>query len=197
MLERKEALSRIVPQILIIERQDSLQRIAEMTASDRESYIKKMLRAYRRQQGLAEDDNNNSSGGYGFRSNSVVPDMFTNPIGAGDWYFYNQSVKAKGYSDFKSRWGNRPNVDNWQVQSMIAQQITGLTPASNLRLNGAGPNAATPAAAQITAESLMAGLPAHTGENAEVKGFSGKRPFCSRKILAGLYTGLSWGIESI
>ena len=39
------------------------------------------------------------------------------------------------------------------------QQITGLTPASNLRLNGAGPNAAAPAAAQLTAESLMAGLP--------------------------------------
>jgi hypothetical protein len=130
-----------------------------MTASERESYIKKMLRAYRRQQGLAEDDYSSGSGGYGFRSNSVVPDMFTNPIGAGDWYFYNQSVKAKGYSDFKSRWGNRPNVDNWQVQSLINQQITGLTPASNLRLNGAEPNVATPAAAQLTAESLMAGLP--------------------------------------
>ncbi len=159
LLERKEALSRIVPQILIIERQDSLQRIAEMTAAERDAYIKKMLRAYRKQQGLAEDDYSSGSGGYGFRSNSVVPDMFTNPIGAGDWYFYNQSVKAKGYGDFKSRWGNRPNVDNWEVQSLINQQITGLTPASNLRLNGAEPNAATPAAAQLTAESLMAGLP--------------------------------------
>jgi tetratricopeptide (TPR) repeat protein len=159
LLERKEALSRIVPQILIIERQDSLQRIAEMTAAERDAYIKKMLRAYRRQQGLAEDDYSSGSGGYGFRSNNVVPDMFTNPIGAGDWYFYNQSVKAKGYSDFKSRWGNRPNVDNWEVQSLINQQITGLTPASNLRLNGAESNAATPAAAQLTAESLMAGLP--------------------------------------
>ena len=158
LLERKEALSRIVPQILIIERQDSLQRIADMTPADREAYIKKMLRAYRRQQGLAEDDSF-GSGGYGFRTNSVVPDMFSNPIGAGDWYFYNQSVKAKGYSDFKSKWGNRPNVDNWEVQSLIAQQITGLTPASNLLPNGAGQNGAAPAAAQLTAESLMAGLP--------------------------------------
>ncbi|HEY2349535.1 MAG TPA: hypothetical protein VGH64_10980, partial [Puia sp.] len=73
-------------------------------------------------------------------------------------YFYNQSVKAKGYGDFKSKWGNRPNVDNWQVQSLINQQITGLTPASSLLPNGQ-PNGATAPAAQLTAESLMAGLP--------------------------------------
>jgi len=159
LVDRKQALSRIVPQILIIQRQDSLQRIANMTASERESYIKKMLRAYRKQQGLAEDDNSGGSGGYGFKSNSVVPDMFNNPVGAGDWYFYNQSVKAKGYNDFKSRWGNRPNVDNWEAQSLINRQVTGLTPASNLRLNGAEPAAATPAAAQLTAESLLEPVP--------------------------------------
>ncbi|HEY2648129.1 MAG TPA: hypothetical protein VGI38_03015 [Puia sp.] len=158
LLERKEALSHIVPEILIIKRQDSLQRIAEMTPSERDAYIKKMLRAYRRQLGLAEEDNFGGSGGYGFRSNSVVPDMFTNPIGAGDWYFYNQSVKAKGYGDFKSKWGNRPNVDNWQVQSLINQQITGLTPASSLLPNGQ-PNGAAAPAVQLTAESLLAGLP--------------------------------------
>ena len=78
LLDRKQALSHIVPQILIIQRQDSLQRIAAMTPAEREAYIKKMLRAYRKQQGLAEEDNN-GSGGYGFRTNNVVPDMFNNP----------------------------------------------------------------------------------------------------------------------
>jgi hypothetical protein len=160
LLDRKNALARIVPQILIIHRQDSLQRIAAMTPSDRESYIKKMLRAFRKQQGLSEEDNSSAgSGGYAFKANTVVPDMFSNPNGAGDWYFYNQSVKAKGYNDFKSKWGNRPNVDNWQAQSLINTQITGLTPASNLRLNGAESAPAAAAAVTLTAQSLMENIP--------------------------------------
>jgi hypothetical protein len=158
--ERKMALSRIVPQILIIRRQDSLQRIAAMTPSERESYVKKMLRTYHKQQGLAEDDSNGGSGGYGFNTNNPNANMF-NTGTPGEWYFYNQSVKAKGYNDFKSKWGNRPNVDFWEAQSMVNRQVTGLTPASNLRMNGAE-TAATPVApapAQITMISLMEGLP--------------------------------------
>ena len=159
LLDRKQALSRIVPQILIIQRQDSLQKIAAMTPDDRDAYIKKMLRAYRKQQGLSEEEFNSGSAGYGFSSNNATTNMF-NSAGTGEWYFYNQAVKAKGYNDFKSKWGNRPNVDNWEAQSLINRQITGLTPASNLRLNGAesGPGSA-PAAAQITAKSLMEALP--------------------------------------
>jgi tetratricopeptide (TPR) repeat protein len=159
LLDRKQALSRIVPQILIIQRQDSLQRIAAMTPEEREAYIKKILRAYRKQQGLKEEDFNGGSGGYGFNTNNTNTDMF-NTSGTGDWYFYNQAVKAKGYNDFKSKWGNRPNVDNWEVQSLVNRQITGLTPASNLRLNGSESGPATaPAAAQLTAQSLLEAIP--------------------------------------
>ena len=67
LLDRKQALGHIVPLILIIQRQDSLQRIAEMTPEERDSYIKRMLRAYRKQQGLAEEDFGGGSGGYGWR----------------------------------------------------------------------------------------------------------------------------------
>src|SRR6202035_228992 len=55
LIDRKQALSHIVPQILTIQRQDSLQRIAAMTPAERDSYIRKMLRAYRKQLGLSEE----------------------------------------------------------------------------------------------------------------------------------------------
>jgi hypothetical protein len=157
LLDRKQALSRIVPQILIIQRQDSLQRIAEMTPDERNAFIKKILRANRIKI-LDEDDNNFSSGGYGFKSNNANTDMFNNSA-TGDWYFYNQAVKARGYNDFKSKWGNRPNVDNWEAQAMINRQVTGLTPASGLRLNGAEAGTAAPVASTITAQSLLAAVP--------------------------------------
>jgi hypothetical protein len=156
LLDRKLALSHIVPQILIIRRQDSLQRIAAMTESEREAYIKKILRA-NRIKALDEDDANFGSNGYGFKSNNGSTDMF-NSNGAGDWYFYNQAVKSSGYSNFKSKWGNRPNVDNWDAQSLINRQVTRLTPASSLRLNGAETPTA-PAAPMLTAQSLLDGLP--------------------------------------
>ena len=158
LLDRKEALSHVVPPILIIQRQDSLQRIALMSPSERESYVKKMLRAYRKQQGLAEEDNGSGSGGYGFSGNNANAGMFNNNQ-PGEWYFNNQSLKAKGYNDFKSRWGNRPNVDFWEAQSLINRQVTGLTPASNLQLNGAEKTAAAATAPGLTIQNLMDGLP--------------------------------------
>jgi tetratricopeptide (TPR) repeat protein len=158
LLDRKQALSRIVPQILIIRRQDSLQRIAAMTPQERDSYIKKILRAYRKQQGLAEEDNSGGSGGYGFNTNNPNANMFASAT-TGEWYFYNQGVKAKGYNDFKSKWGTRPNVDFWEAQSVINKQVTGLAPASNQRLNGAEPTQAVPAAPQLTAQALLEAVP--------------------------------------
>ncbi len=157
LFDRKQALTHIVPEILIIQRQDSFQHIAAMTPAERESYLKKIFRAYRKQQGLAEEDISNGSGGYAFKGNSVIPDMFNNPNGAGDWYFYNQSVKSKGYNDFKSRWGNRPNVDNWVAQSMISRQTAGQVPSTS-RLNSAESPTPLPAP-KITIESLTDALP--------------------------------------
>ena len=158
LLDRKQALSHIVPQMLIIQRQDSLQRIAAMSGSEREAYIKKILRVLRKQQGLAEEDNSGGSGGYGFASNNPNANMFNNPV-VGDWYFYNQSVKAKGYNDFKAKWGNRPNVDFWEAQSLVNRQVTGLNPASNLRLNGAETTTTATPAIQLTTANLLDAVP--------------------------------------
>jgi hypothetical protein len=158
LLDRKQALSHIVPQILLIQRQDSLQRIAAMTPEEREAYIKKMIRAYRKQQGLSEEEISGGSGGYGFKTNTATTDMF-NSGGTGDWYFYNQSLKAKGYNDFKSKWGNRPNVDNWQVQSMINKQVAGANQPGSNRLNGAESGPGAPPVKELTAQSLLDAIP--------------------------------------
>ena len=158
LLDRKQALSHIVPQILIIQRQDSLQRIASMTPEEREVYLKKLARALNKKQGLAEEDaGGTGAGGYGFVSNSTNADMFGGS--PGDWYFYNPSIKSKGYGDFKSKWGNRPNVDNWEVQSLINQQNTGLVSGNTLQANGAETAPVVPQAKQIKSEDLLESVP--------------------------------------
>ncbi len=157
LLDRKQALNQVVPQIMIIERQDSLQRIASMTEEDRNAFIKKMIRAYRKQQGLAEEEQSGGNG-YGFKTNSTNADMFNDNSNV-EWYFYNLSLKSKGYNEFRSKWGNRPNADNWQVQSMINKQKPGTAAGKLNSLNGAEGN---PAAAQqvvLTPQMLLQNVP--------------------------------------
>lgn len=123
---RKGALSRVVQQLEIIERQDSLQRIANMPEEVREAFVRKLAKQLRKQQGLKEEDvsgapdnslltqNNN---------NAPAPDLFGDNT-KGDWYFYNSGLKSKGFNDFKNKWGGRKNVDNWRRMAAVRQAAT-------------------------------------------------------------------------
>jgi tetratricopeptide (TPR) repeat protein len=156
--DRKKALDKIVEQMDIIERQDSLQRIAYMTPEERNAYIKKMLKGLRKQRGLAEEE---QPGGQNFAFNSNNAgnaDMFNTGSNA-EWYFYNNSLKSKGYNDFKAKWGNRPNVDNWMLSSLVARQkLPGNNnePGKGNALENNNPQAQV---AALTTESLLANVP--------------------------------------
>jgi hypothetical protein len=115
--ERKTALTTIVRNLDVINRQDSLQRIAALPPPQRDAYIKKLVRYLRKMQGLRDESDSGSNNAM-LRNNNAVPDLFSNSSGA-DWYFDNPALKAKGYSDFRTKFGNRPNVDDWQVSSIM------------------------------------------------------------------------------
>ena len=118
---RKDALAGIALQQSIINRQDSLQKIAAMPATAREAYIKKLLRQLRKQQGLKEDDTSFGNTPSFADNNSAPTDLFNTDAKA-DWYFSNANLKSRGYGEFKAKWGNRPNADNWQRSAAIKQQ---------------------------------------------------------------------------
>jgi hypothetical protein len=48
-------------------------------------------------------------------------ELFSNSS-KGEWYFYNASLKSKGASEFKAKWGNRGNVDNWRRSAGMSFQ---------------------------------------------------------------------------
>ncbi|HVS95683.1 MAG TPA: hypothetical protein VHE54_04325, partial [Puia sp.] len=115
--DRKAGLAVIVSNLQVIDRQDSLQRIASLPAAQRDALIRKLVRTLRRQQGLRDEQDTGLSNAP-LRSNQTVPDLFSNGAGA-SWYFDNPALKAKGFSDFRTNWGNRPNVDNWAIASIM------------------------------------------------------------------------------
>ncbi len=157
LTDRRAALDRVVPQMLIIRRQDSLQRLAAMPEAARNAVIRKMLRAYRKQLGLAEDEKDSTSGNSPFQTNKANADMFSD-AGAGEWYFNNSALRSRGFNEFKSKWGNRPNVDNWMLQSM-ANRNKQVQTASNAKNGNAADQAPVAAAPALTAAMLLKNIP--------------------------------------
>jgi tetratricopeptide (TPR) repeat protein len=116
--ERRNGLSKIVEQINIIEREDSLQTIAAMAPADRTAFIKKMVKRLRKENGLKEVDNDNGTTPISFDSKKNEPaDLFASGNNKGEWYFYNTALKSKGLTEFKRKWGTRTNTDNWRRKS--------------------------------------------------------------------------------
>lgn len=138
---RKEMLGRIAEQYSVVFRQDSLQKIAAMPEEERKAFVRKIVRELRKQQGLKpEEDGRTPTGGINAASKSGG-DLFSGTPAKGEWYFYNASAKTKGMQDFRSRWGNRPNVDNWrriaQVRNSGAVKLGGDLSATTNKGGGA------------------------------------------------------------
>jgi tetratricopeptide (TPR) repeat protein len=117
---RRNALSKIVEKIDVIQREDSLQRIAAMAPAERDALLKKMVKQLRKQRGLKDEEVPQDGGPITFNSDRNKPiDLFETNNKGGAWYFYNNSLKTRGFSDFKRTWGDRPNVDNWWRKAAI------------------------------------------------------------------------------
>jgi len=170
---RKTALSRIVDAITKIETEDSLQRIASLQPAEREDFVRKMVRRLRKEKGLKEinansgGDNNNPFN----TNNNQAGDLFA--ASGGEWYFSSASRKSKGFNEFRSKWGNRNNVDNWRRKSATEFTMPGTgnpdqkadpgkgdTKGTGKTTNTKGNTNPNPVNEQeISFEALMAGLP--------------------------------------
>lgn len=114
---RKPPLQTIAVNTLLVIKEDSLQALAKLPAAQRDAIIKKHVKLLRAKLGLKEEDPANFNPAV-----KKVPDLFENNNKSNDFYFYNASLKARGFSEFKARWGERPNVDNWRRKSSIDRQ---------------------------------------------------------------------------
>lgn len=108
VVDRKSLLEKLALNYAVIQREDSLLRIAGMSEAKRRVFLEEVIEqlqqeAEQKSQDMAlqqndpnANNNNNQSGGV--------------------WYFYNTASKAKGYNDFINQWGKRKNIDNWRTE---------------------------------------------------------------------------------
>ena len=158
--DRKRALSAIVQNLNVVERQDSLQRIANLPEAEREALIKKLVRQLRRQQGLKEEEvSGGSKSAAGSSSTAAAPDLFSDKQSKGEWYFYNDNLKSGGAASFKQSWGNRPNIDNWRRFSNVTAQLRRETPDNTRGGTSTGTAGDADAGAAPSYESVLKRIP--------------------------------------
>ena len=167
--ERKEALIKIAAAISAIEKEDSVQRIALMPAGERDEYLKKLVRKLRKEKGYKDDGG--SSGAVdnsSFVNNRQPVDLFEKNNSKGEWYFNNSSLKSRGFSEFKSKWGTRANIDNWRRKTAVDAVVNnGSKPDAGGDIKGsgkdnpksAGKNAAGSSLEDVSYETLIKDVP--------------------------------------
>lgn len=156
--ERRDALANVVEKIRVIELEDSLQKIAAMPAAERDAFLKKLSKALRKASGSKEEDFTSSTN-TGFSNSKNEPTDLFAPA-KGEWYFYNSGLKSKGFSEFKSRWGKRENVDNWRRASATAANAKGPAFGDPLDAGQAlGKDSATSGLVENSYDALLQNVP--------------------------------------
>jgi tetratricopeptide (TPR) repeat protein len=125
---KSQNLNALVGQLSVIQREDSLQKVAKMTEAERNSLISLIIERVRK-----NETEMKSEGDYNDRYNLGQyyenERRFQNNIEQeGKWYFYNQSALTFGRTEFRRRWGERKLEDNWRRMNksrISASQISG------------------------------------------------------------------------
>jgi len=109
-----KSLSNLVENLHTVERQDSLQKIAQMPEIERESLIARLMKEEQENQRNLENLSLQGAQGQGYyRGNRNRMGMGNRQGGAG-WYFYNPQTVTYGRVTFQQRWGKRTLEDDWR-----------------------------------------------------------------------------------
>ena len=111
---RSQNLAELVGQLEIIRTEDSLRRLASMSAQERSVVIAGIIEKVRQEEmRLAEEGQ--SSDMYNLGQYYESERRFRDNIEMeGQWYFYNQAALTFGRTEFRRRWGERKLEDNWR-----------------------------------------------------------------------------------
>jgi tetratricopeptide (TPR) repeat protein len=111
---KSQNLNLLVSQLNVVEREDSLRRVAKMPEAERTALIAGIIEKIKEGKGpdkQATDYSDRYNLGQ-FYENEM---RFRGNIAQeGKWYFYNQTALTFGRTEFRRRWGDRKLEDNWR-----------------------------------------------------------------------------------
>ena len=106
-------LNALVSQLTIIQREDSLQRVARMPEPERNALIESIIAKIVKDE--SEGKTSDNADRYNLGQYYENERRFQGNIDQeGKWYFYNQPALTFGRTEFRKRWGDRKLEDNWR-----------------------------------------------------------------------------------
>jgi len=117
-------LTNLVDNLITVEREDSLQRIANMPEIERETFIAQLMKDEQERQRNEENLALQGMGDGNYNNNRNRMGMGNQQSGAG-WYFYNPQTVSYGRVSFQQMWGKRKLEDNWnRANKSISNEIS-------------------------------------------------------------------------
>ncbi len=125
---KSQGLNALVSQLNIIQREDSLQRVARMPEPERNGLISSIIA--KTVKDVSEGKNSGNSDRYNLGQYYENERRFQGNIDQeGKWYFYNQTALTFGRTEFRKRWGDRKVEDNWRRSNKT--RVTNLQASNN------------------------------------------------------------------
>jgi tetratricopeptide (TPR) repeat protein len=128
---KSQNLNTLVTELIIIQTEDSLQRVATMSESERNTLISNIINKIvkEEQEGKTSEYADRYNLGQYYENERRFQGNITQE---GKWYFYNQAALTFGRTEFRRRWGERRLEDNWRrsnkarttLQATVSQEET-------------------------------------------------------------------------
>jgi len=110
---KSQNLNLLVTHLTVIQREDSLQKVAAMSQNERDALIsgiiEKIIKA--ESEGITSEYADRANIGQYYENERRFQDNISQE---GKWYFYNQTALTFGRTEFKRKWGERRLEDNWR-----------------------------------------------------------------------------------
>jgi tetratricopeptide (TPR) repeat protein len=112
---RAESLGELVGYLDIIENNDSIVSICNLSEEEQEKKIASIQK--KMEEEMAEQKRQDEEAAANAATNTAGPDV------TGTFWAYNTSLRSKGYEYFKDYWGDRPLKDNWRLSSKLSMSF--------------------------------------------------------------------------
>lgn len=144
-------LSDLVVAVETAQYEDSVQRIAAMSESDRKSFLKDLIKKIEKEEKARKE--REAERLLELQQNE---NLFAQTGSGSKWYWNNVKTRGEGYEEFKRLWGQRENEDNWRRsdKDLVLAAVGGETEISD-----SADLVVEPQEEKLTVESLMIGVP--------------------------------------
>lgn len=112
--EKNENLQELVKNLKIIEEQDSLLRLSNLSDKEKKEKVKEIIKDLKDKEEQARLAELRKLEQLQLENGANLINVTQGGNRKGKWYFYNPTNISKGRNEFKQRWESRPLEDNWR-----------------------------------------------------------------------------------